>query len=112
MTNTTEIRTAADVRREHDEKAERIRFRLARELTQEQAQLVFEYGDAKECAAQSLSEEDELQRFEAFVRHFPGLAPAMRAIWQHVLDTHGGNSDECGLGAKPVGDAPCRDSAA
>ena len=112
MTNTPEPRTAADIRREYDEKAERIRFRLGRELTQEQAGLVWQYGEAKQSAAQALSDEDEALRFQAFVRHFPGLAPAMRAIWQHVLETHEGNSIECGLGAAPEGDRPCRDSAA
>ena len=35
MTNTTGTRTAADIRREYDEKVERIRFRLGRELTEE-----------------------------------------------------------------------------
>ncbi len=112
MTNTTEIRTAADIRREYDENAERIRFRLGRELTPEQAQLVFEYGEAKAAGAQAIGDEDEELRFEVFVRHFPGLAPAMRAIWQHVLETHAGNTNECGLGAAPQGDRPCSDSAA
>ena len=114
MTNTPEPRTSADIRREYDEKAERILFRLGRELdlTAEQDHLIGEYGEAKGAAAQALADDDELQRFEAFVRHFPGLAPALRAIWQHVLETHEGNSNECGLGAAPEGDAPCRDSAA
>ena len=112
MTNTTVPRTVADVRREYDEKAERIRFRLGRELTPEQAQLVWELADAKVSAAQASADDDELQRFEAFARHFPGLAPALRAVWQHVLETHAGNSNECGLGAKPQGDRSCHDSAA
>ena len=112
MTNTTETRTAADIRREYDEKAEQIRFRLTRELTPEQAQLVWEYGDASACAAQTSADEDEWLRFDAFVRHFPGLAPALRAVWQHVLETHAGNTNECGLGAEPQDDRPCSGSAA
>ncbi len=112
MTNTTGPRTAADIRREYDEKAERIQFRLGRELTPEQLQLVWEYGDVKESSSRAAADEDEELRFQAFVRHFPGLAPAMRAIWQHVLETNEGNSTECGLGAEPEGERPCRDSAA
>ena len=42
----------------------------------------------------------------------PGLAPALRGIWQHLLETHGGNSNECGLGAAPKGERPGHDSAA
>ena len=112
MTNTTEPRTAADIRREYDEQAEWIRYRLGRELTPEQARLVWELADAKACAAQASADDDELLRLEAFVRHFPGQAPALRGIWQHVIETHAGNSNECGLGAEPQGDRPCRESAA
>ena len=112
MTNTTETRTAADIRREYDEKAEHIQFRLGRELTPEQARLVWELADAKACAAQASADDDEEERFRAFVRHFPGLAPALRAVWQHVLEMHAGNTNECGLGAQPEGDRPCSDSAA
>ena len=112
MTNTTGPRTAADIRREYDEKAEQIRFRLGRELTEEQFQLVRQYGDAKEGASLASADDDGEERFRAFVRHFPGLAPALRAIWQHVLETHNGNSTECGLGDEPEGERPCHDSAA
>ena len=112
MTNTTQPRTAADIRREYDEKAEQLRFRLGRELTEEQFQLVRQYGDAKESASQASADDDGEERFRAFVRHFPGQAPALRAVWQHVLETHNGNSNECGLGDTPEGERPCHDSAA
>ena len=40
------------------------------------------------------------------------MTRATGLVWQHVLETHAGNSNECGLGAAPEGSAPCRDSAA
>ena len=114
MTNTTQPRTAADIRRECEERAERIRFQLGRELamTTEQAHLLWQFGDVMETAGVYSNYEDKEREVQTLIRHFPGLAAAMRAVWQHLEDTDYGNSSECGLGPLAREGGPCRDSAA
>ena len=111
MTNTTETRTAADIRREWAEKVERLEWELERALGPERRDLLGKYREAAEEAARWEAEENEAEHVGAFIRHFPALAPALRAIWQHLEDTDYGNSSECGLGPLARGGGPCRDSA-
>lgn len=87
----------SDERREVRAEANRLHDQLKAQLSPEIWQLVYRYGDA--CRKEEIVSELNMMDMmvDALAAHFPGQAPMIRCLRQHILDTDFGMSDDCGL---------------
>jgi hypothetical protein len=81
-----------------EQKIELLQDRVRRELSDEQLKLVLQLRFAEEKLINSKRDDWENQLLEVLARHFPGFAPAVRAVAAHIHATGGGTDPECGLG--------------
>jgi hypothetical protein len=78
-----------------------IERRLRRDLSPAQFVLVMQFKIAVADAVGDERDEWVDRLVEGVARHFPGFAPAIRAVAQHLVESDTGTSDRCGLGPKP-----------
>ncbi len=80
---------------------EEIERRLRRELTPQQFGLVLQLETAVGDATADERDEWIDRLVEGIARHFPGYAPAIRVVAQHLAESDAGAADRCGLGPAP-----------
>ena len=76
--------------------AKRLHDQLERELSPEIWRLVYEYGEAKERAAEREDWNVMYLMVEMIAAHFPAFSPAILCLVQHALDSDFGRGAECG----------------
>ena len=76
--------------------AGRLHDQLERELSPEIWRLVYEYGEAKERAADQEDWNVMYVMVEMIAAHFPAFSPAILCLVQHALDSDFGRGAECG----------------